>query len=92
VKLTGAGAASPLRSRSTSVPATRSPSRWLSLVSRMNTIAKKPLAMAKSTRPSRARMAAWRNRMGAPSLVTTRSPRAALPRVRPRHSVSKAMK
>ena len=37
-------------------------------------------------------MAAWRNRIGAPSLVTTRSPRAALPRVRPRHRVSKAMK
>ena len=49
-----------------------------------------PDSSTPSTSQSAARMAAWRNRTGAPSLVTTRSPMAALPGVRPRHSVSKA--
>ena len=49
-----------------------------------------PDVTGKSTMPSAVLMAAWRKVMGPPSVVTTRSPRAALPTVRPRQSVSSA--
>ena len=78
------------RSRITTVPAARSPRRWLRRVARADRMARAPAPSRKSTMPSADRMAACRNRMGAPSRVTTRRPMAALPGVRPFHAVSNA--
>ena len=72
------------------MPAARSPSRWLRRVASTEITAPAPDVSGKSTIPRAVLMAAWRKVMGPPSVVTTRSPSAALPTVRPRHSVSNA--
>ena len=68
-----------VRSESTTVPATRSPSRWWRRDSRLDSTAARPKVAVKSTSPTAARIAACRKRTGAPSTVTTRSPSVALP-------------
>ena len=74
----------------TKVPAKMSPSRLPLRDSSDVTRARNPSVSQISSTPARARISACRNRSGPPSSLTTRSPMASLPSVRPRLSVSKA--
>ena len=80
-----------LRSRTTSVPAARSPRRWLCSVTR---IAAQPTRYAdgmKSINRSVFRMVLARNPIGKPPTRTTRSPFRRFPGVRPDESTSNKM-
>ena len=76
------------------VPAIRSPNRFdIGLTAAQISPPQKPVQIAKST-PQNAspRISAWRKRIAPPSSRTTRSPSANAPTVRPRVSVSMAIR
>ncbi len=78
------------RSRTTSVPAKTSPRRRPSAETSDAIMATEPAVNRISTKPIAPRTSACRNRIGPPSLRTTRSPNASFPSERPRLSVSTA--
>src|SRR5665648_1026396 len=85
---TGGRARWPPRTRTAYVPASRSPSR-LPLGCASEVIrATEPTVSQSSRTPVRARMIAWRARIGPPSSRTIRIPAASLPTERPPVSVS----
>ena len=77
-------------SRTTSVFAARSPSRWLRRVTRIETIAGTYKSGSPSIRRTRLRTELARRPTGSPPSITTRSPFQRLPGVRPDASTSNA--